>query len=42
MTALLTGADAVGILILIGIWSCFLTLLGVWVGRTITRRRDRR
>jgi hypothetical protein len=36
---LLTGADAVGILILIIIWASFVTLLGVWVGRMISRRK---
>jgi hypothetical protein len=39
MITLLSGADAAGILILIVIWAAFITLLGVWVGRRISRRK---
>ena len=38
----MSTADAVGILILIGIWTAFLTLFGVWLGARISRRRNRR
>lgn len=39
MTALLTPADAIGILIIIILWTAFVTLLGVWLGRKISRRK---
>lgn len=39
MTALLTPADAIGILIIIVLWAAFVTLLGVWLGRKISRRK---
>jgi hypothetical protein len=38
----MTTADAVGILIVIILWSAFVTLLGVWLGRFISRRNRRR
>lgn len=38
----MSTADAVGILFLIVIWVAFVTLVGVWVGHLITRRRNRR
>lgn len=39
MTPLLSGADAVGILIILVLWAAFVTLLGVWLGRKISRRK---
>lgn len=38
----LTEADAVGILILIGLWTALLTLFGIWLGGRISRRNRRR
>jgi len=39
MTPLLTTGDAVGILIIIVFWAAFVTLLGIAIGRRISRRK---
>jgi hypothetical protein len=39
VTALLTTGNAVGILIIIVLWATFVTLLGVAIGRKISRRK---
>lgn len=39
---LLSDADVVGILFLIIMWGALVTLLGVWLGARISRRRNRR
>ena len=39
MTPLLSGGDAIGILIILTLWISFIVLLGVWIGARISRRK---